>query len=428
MDVPDKHDVPQKAVGPLLKSCSKSKKRVVDFDVEPSLSFDSMLPSVSLAPMPENFFERAEPMSPTQLAQAMGMGADSQTEEETTTGLFSSQRDEHEERVLSSEDEILLKNVMGDACHVHLLSGDDQIQESDIQHSEGLAAIKTDNFLDLADADQKIAEVESKLGVNQVNEDVDTDPGFCATNENLIGQLDDVSEGSSLKHTTSSETLSTSQILADEVACLESNSSGEINARTTEGIIRDAISQAGCESPAEESAEDASKRFYLLGTVLSLCEEESELLEASGLGFTSEDLGHGMHPCLGDKDSSLSDLSTLSELPQEVKNKEKVTIRESLCSVSTLTRLDLFIKKQVVPHPRERFPVAKGGDSHGASCEDIPIGVWKDVDVLRSETVEGSSRPYTSYVIEVTASDGTSWQVGNMFHRSVSCCSKVETV
>lgn len=59
-----------------------------------------------------------------------------------------------------------------------------------------------------------------------------------------------------------------------------------------------------------------------------------------------------------------------------------------------------------------------------AMFDQIPHGVWKDVDVLRSETVQGSSSSYTMYVIEVTASDGTSWQVGNRLRRSVSISCK----
>lgn len=45
---------------------------------------------------------------------------------------------------------------------------------------------------------------------------------------------------------------------------------------------------------------------------------------------------------------------------------------------------------------------------------DTLDGVWKDIDVLASEIWEDNSGSYTVYVVELTASDGTTWQVGSV--------------
>lgn len=54
----------------------------------------------------------------------------------------------------------------------------------------------------------------------------------------------------------------------------------------------------------------------------------------------------------------------------------------------------------------------KTQESHEGKGIETWDGVWKDIDVLRAETVEETSGTYTVYVLELTASDGTNWQVG----------------
>lgn len=315
--VPDNDVVLQKRLDSLSKSATKSKKRVVDFDLESSLSLGSILPTHALSPMPDNFFERAEPLSPTELARAMGMDAHTDTplEEETANGLFSFSTTPQAASacIPGTIHELESESLANESSQKQSLTQDSPFQASFDQQLACLSSSQTDSILDTTKRDQ--LQQESSLGINHTDATSEIDPSIYATNDEAIG-VDNMSKSNSLDITVNCETVASLPLDADKEPCLDSHSSGELS-RTTEEIIRDAISQAGCEVAIEESAGNANNRYFFSGSALSLREEELELLKTPDLGFTSEDMAHGLHTYL-DNDSSLSDLSTLSEPIQEL--------------------------------------------------------------------------------------------------------------
>ncbi|GMH33651.1 hypothetical protein BSKO_01485 [Bryopsis sp. KO-2023] len=154
----------------------------------------------------------------------------------------------------------------------------------------------------------------------------------------------------------------------------------------------------------------------------SLSLEEFEDLHASDLGFSPEELVGGLD---SDAFSSSSDV-------------ESVTSRQAMDALDELIRGDFMADvdrysggfgTNVSGVPAEVSSTTHKGSPPGGVPrvgQEAWEGVWKDVDVIRAETVEGSSGEFTVYVMEVTASDGTNWQVTRRFRDLASLRKKVK--
>lgn len=297
------------------KHSSRQKKRVIDFDaVAPVAAAPSPFATPELPELPPGFYEGTEPLSTIVLAHALGMGIPEPCEPclqgnnsigkiLCTVGTVS---DSPSNKNVETGETMSSQNVVKDLGSVNRPISVHTTSDAPTEHFKTNLTVQIDDFLGEVDTKGHLERnCTSQVKQTRMNTDCKVSTRIMGAEEKVaMGGLHDSanippmdlirSPDMVAEHALSSmmkgvrETMS----LGDEL-CDKNSSLDELSSSAAEENIQEAIHIAEQEIEQEELISECNERNYL-SSVMSLGEEELDMLEPEDLGVSAEDLARSM--------------------------------------------------------------------------------------------------------------------------------------